>query len=127
MVIALEHEVRRVQPARTLDIDLLGTVHHDLGDCVVCQQGLDWAIAQNLCDNCLKEPLTLGPAEHQILLGQDLVKELLDRLADLIRPRHIHLGVKLGDQLILDASLDIPVWVPTCRHRLPTHTQLAHL
>ncbi len=105
VLVVLERHVGELQPALTLDVHLLRTVDHDLGDGLVAEERLQRAKAQDLVGDLLEHPDPLGAGEGQALLVGDLPEELLDLAPDLHLVREVQLGVELVDQAVLDAVL----------------------
>ena len=112
---AFEGGIGALDLAFALDVNVLGAVDHDLGDGIIGQEWLQRAVAQNLGGDLLEQALALHAAEDDVLLGQRGVEHLLDGVAHFVRPGNIHRGVKLGQQLVLDARLEVKVGVAAGR------------
>jgi hypothetical protein len=108
----LKDDVGLFQLAVTLDIDLVRPVHHDLGNGFVAQERLDRAEAQYVSHHTLEQPRPLGAPQENVFLGEDPVKQLLDRRPDLVCLGHVHIGIELSDQLVLYARLDVSIGIP---------------
>ena len=105
MLVVLEGHVGELQATLTLDVDLLRTVDHHLGDRLVPQQRLQWAEAQDLVGDLLEHAHALGARQGQALLVGDLPEELLDLASDLDLVGQVELRIELVDEPVLDAVL----------------------
>ncbi len=114
VVIALEADRFAVDLALALDVDVLGPVDHDFGHGLVGQQRLERAKAEDLGHDLFEQPPPLRPREHDLLFGQDVLEQLLDRPADFRRLADIHRRVEFGQQLVLHPGLEIEVRVAGC-------------
>ncbi len=109
MILGLEDRFRPVDLPLPLDVDVLRTIHHDLGDTVVREKGLQRAEPQNLGHDLLEELLPLRAAENHALLSQDILVHAADRAADLVGMDDVQRRIQLGDQAILDARFQVLV------------------
>ena len=105
VLVVLEGDVGQLQPAFTLDVDLLRAVDHDLGDGLVAQERLERAEAEDLVGDLLEHAHALGAGEGEALLVGDLAEELLDLAPDLDLVAEVELRVELVDEPVLDAVL----------------------
>ncbi len=124
MVVVFELDVGRLYAPGPLDIDGVRAVDHDLGDAVVGQQRLDGSKAEDLGHDLFEQALAVIPAQHQVFLRQHGIVHLFDRLPHLVCLGDVHLGIKLGEQLVVDAALQILIGVPDRRHRLAADAQI---
>ena len=113
MLIVLERHVRELQLALALDVDLLRTVDHHLGEGLVAQQRLERAEAQDLVGDLLEHAHALGAGEGEALLVGDLAEQLLDLAPDLDLVRQVELRVQLVDEPVLDAELGLAERLPS--------------
>ena len=69
--------------AVSFDIDLVGSVDHDLADIRVAEQPVDRPVPQDVVEDGLDEDLAFGGAECEALLGHRPLQLLFDLLAQL--------------------------------------------
>src|SRR3990172_9360657 len=108
MVVVLEDDVRQLELAGALDVDLARPVDHDFRDGLVTEQRLQRTKADDLVGDLLEHPDPLGPGEGEALLVDDLAEDLLDLTANLDLIRQVQLGIKILDDPTLDTELDVP-------------------
>ena len=108
MVVVLEDDVRQLELARALDVDLARAVDHDLRDGVVTEERLERPEADDLVGDLLEHPDALGAGEGQALLVDDPAEDLLDLAPDLDLVRQVELRVQVLDDAVLDPELDVP-------------------
>ena len=91
-----------------LDVDLAGSVDHDLGDAFVAQQRLERPKADDLVGDLAEHSASLGPSEGEALGVKCLGEGLLDLLSQLGVIGQVELGIELGDDPVLNlgARLD---------------------
>src|SRR6202023_2971392 len=80
MVVA-EADAGALDLARDFDIDRAGAVHHDVGDVVARQQGLERAVAEHVVADVVEQLFLLGDRHHDVLDRGDLVDDIADSLA----------------------------------------------
>jgi hypothetical protein len=71
----------------------------------------------------LKESLTLGSAEDNVLLSQDGVIHFLDGAPHFIRVTDVHRGIELSYEPILNAAFKIHIGITRRGNRGPPNTQ----
>jgi hypothetical protein len=108
VVVVLEDDVRQLQLAGALDVDLARAVDHDLGDRLVTQERLQRPEADDLVRDLLEHPDALGAGEGQALLVDDLAEDLLDLAPHLDLVGEVELRVQVLDDPVLDPELDVP-------------------
>ena len=108
VVVVLEDDVRQLELAGALDVDLARAVDHDLGDGLVAQERLERAEADDLVGDLLEHPDALGAGQGEALLVDDLAEDLLDLAADLDLVGQVELRVQVLDDPALDPELDVP-------------------
>jgi hypothetical protein len=74
VVVVLEDDVRQLQLARSLDVDLARAVDHDFRDGVITEERLEGPEADDLVGDLLEHADTLGAGEGQALLVDDRLK-----------------------------------------------------
>ena len=84
MAVVAELDVRDLELALALDIDLVGAVDHDVGDGLVGQQRLERTEAQHVVEQQLDEVLLLALIEADALLAQDFADQLADLAAEFV-------------------------------------------
>jgi hypothetical protein len=62
---------RVLQAPRALDINPIGTIHHDLRHAVVPKQGFQRPKPEHLVDNLLDEPIAILSNAPDLFLGQE--------------------------------------------------------
>ncbi len=82
LLVALERHRAQRQLAVLLDVDLLVAVDHDFGDVLAREQLLERSETEHVIDEDLDEAETIGPAHRDVLLGDHVVEQLGDTLAD---------------------------------------------
>src|SRR6185369_16482724 len=107
VVIVLEDDVRQLQLARSLDVDLARAVDHDFRDGVVTQERLQRPEADDLVGDLLEHPDALGASEGQALLVDDAAEDLLDLATDLDLVGEVQLRIQVLDDPVLDPELDV--------------------
>jgi hypothetical protein len=90
---------------------------------MVFQQRLNRSQAQNISLYLLEELFALIAAEDHILLSQKGSVESLDGSANAHGVIHVHHGVHLGEELALDACLEVSE-SPSVRGKSPFLAQL---
>ena len=108
VVVVLEDDVRELELAGALDVDLARPVDHDLRDGLVAEERLQRTEADDLVRDLLEHPDALGAGEGEALLVDDLAEDLLDLAADLDLVGQVELGVQVLDDPVLDPELDVP-------------------
>ncbi len=91
MRIVAELDIREFQLAAPLDVNLLGPVHHDVGDGLIRQQRLERAEPDHVVDEQAHELFLLGAVELELLLDQHLADDFGDlafQLVGIQRGRH---------------------------------------
>ena len=112
VVVVLEDDVRQLELARSLDVDLARAVDHDLRDRLVAQERLQRAEADDLVGDLLEHPDALGAGQGEALLVDDLAEDLLDLAPDLDLVGQVELRVQVLDDPALDPELDVPERLP---------------
>ncbi len=112
MVVVLEDDVRQLELARPLDVDLAGAVDHDLRDRLVAQEGLQRTEADDLVGDLLEHPDALGAGQGEAFLVDDLAEDLLDLAPDLDLVGQVELRVEILDDPALDPELDVAERLP---------------
>jgi hypothetical protein len=93
--VVAEFERRQFKAAAALDVDLVRSVHKNIGDAFVREQGLNWPDAEHVVENLVDNERLLGQRQRQTLAGGRLGCDLLDARAYLAarhheRRRHVH-------------------------------------
>src|SRR5262245_24071132 len=83
VVVVLEDDVRELELAGPLDVDLARPVDHDFRDRLVAEEGLQRAEADDLVGDLLEHPDALGAGQGEAFLVDDLAEDLLDLAPDL--------------------------------------------
>ncbi len=78
MAVVAEGNVRQVELAAALDVDLVRPVHHHFGDILVGQQRLERPQPHHVVDEVGDEALLLDLVEADLLLGEQLGDEAAD-------------------------------------------------
>ena len=107
VVVVLERDVRQLELAAPLDVDLARPVDHDLGDGLVAQQRLERTEADDLVGDLLEHADALGAREGEALLVDRDAEDLLDLAAHLDLVGEVELRVEVGDDALLDAELRV--------------------
>src|SRR6478752_339913 len=115
VVVVLEDDVRQLELARSLDVDLARAVDHDLRDRLVAEEGLQGAEADDLVGDLLEHPDALGAGQGEAFLVDDLAEDLLDLAPDLDLVRKVELRVQVLDDPALDPELDVAERLPDRR------------
>ncbi len=90
----------RLDPARALDVDLVGPVDHDLGDGGVFEERFEHAEAERLVDDAPDQPVAFGGGQDRALAADDVAQYALQAAAPLGRRQRRHLGeVDLFEEL----------------------------
>ena len=108
VVVVLEDDVRQLELARALDVDLARAVDHDFRDGVVTEERLQRPEADDLVGDLLEHADALGAGEGQALLVDDPAEDLLDLAPDLDLVGQVELRVQVLDDAVLDPELDVP-------------------
>ena len=90
------------QLALLLDVDLVGSVDHDLGDVRIRKQVLERSEAENVMDERLDHPEAVLTAHRHALLGDDLTNQLGNALTDDIPRRRVGVAGKLLNEALVD-------------------------
>ena len=106
MVFVFKGNVRRLKLPEPFGVDLHGSVHQDLGDAIVLQQGLDGPVAQYIGDDLLEQIGALAAAQGDALLRQRRGEDPLQCAADLRGILGVDGRAQLGQQPALDALSD---------------------
>jgi hypothetical protein len=112
VVVVLEDDVRQLELARALDVDLAGAVDHDLRDRLVAEERLERAEADDLVGDLLEHPDALGTGQGEAFLVDDLAEDLLDLAPDLDLVGQVELRVEVLDDPALDPELDVAERLP---------------
>ena len=115
VVVVLEDDVRELELARPLDVDLARAVDHDFRDRLVAQEGLERAEADDLVGDLLEHPDALGAGQGEAFLVDDLAEDLLDLAPDLDLVGQVELRVEILDDPALDPELDVAERLPDRR------------
>src|SRR3954451_19325840 len=107
VVVVLEDDVRQLEAAGPLDVDLPRAVDHHLGDGLVAQERLQRTEADDLVRDLLEHADALGAREGEALLVDDLAEDLLDLAAHLDLVGQVELRVEVLDDPGLDPELDV--------------------
>ncbi len=101
MRVGFESEIRSFDLAAAFQINIAGTIHHDFVNRGIGEQFFDWTIAQNLGENFFEQAKALRAREHDLLLFQKIVEQLLDGFPNLILFRQINFGIEFRDDALL--------------------------
>src|SRR3954452_16970862 len=112
VVVVLEDDVRQLELAGPLDVDLPRPVDHDLRDGLVAEEGLQRTEADDLVGDLLEHPDALGARQGEAFLVDDLAEDLLDLAAHLDLVRQVELRVEVLDDPALDPELHVPERLP---------------
>ena len=112
VVVVLEDDVRQLELAGPLDVDLARAVDHDLRDRLVAQERLERPEADDLVGDLLEHPDALGAGQGEAFLVDDLAEDLLDLAPDLDLVGQVELGVEVLDDPALDPELDVAERLP---------------
>src|SRR5262245_28623716 len=107
VVVVLEDDVRELELAGPLDVDLARSVDHDFRDRLVAEEGLQRAEADDLVRDLLEHPDALGTGQGEAFLVDDLAEDLFDLTPDLDLVRQVELRVEVLDDPALDPELDV--------------------
>ena len=120
VVVVLEDDVRELELAGALDVDLARAVDHDLGDRLVAQERLERTETDDLVRDLLEHPDPLGTRQREAFLVDDLAEDLLDLAPHLDLVGQVELRVQVLDDPALDPELDVPERLANRRLRLET-------
>ena len=107
VVVVLEDDVRELELAGPLDVDLARAVDHDFRDRLVAQERLERPEADDLVGDLLEHPDALGAGQGEAFLVDDLAEDLLDLAPDLDLVGQVELRVEVLDDPALDPELDV--------------------
>ena len=112
VVVVLEDDVRELEAAAALDVDLARAVDHDLRDRLVAEQRLQRTETDDLVGDLLEHPDALGAGQGEAFLVDDLAEDLFDLAPDLDLVGQVELGIQVLDDPALDPELDVPERLP---------------
>ncbi len=116
LLVVAEADAGALDLAGDFDIDRAGAVHHDVGDVVARQQGLERAVAEHVVADVVEQLFLLGDRHHDVLDRDDLVDDVADFLARRLAVELGELGeVDRLDQRAEDRRLDLVVIVGLAR------------
>ena len=85
LLVVAEADAGLLDLAVDFDVDLLGAVHHDVGDVVARQQRLKRTVAEHVVADVLEQLLLLGDRHREVLDRDDVVDDVADFLAGALR------------------------------------------
>ena len=104
-----EADVRALELAVALDVDLVGRVDHDLRHAVVTQQRLDRAVAEDVVRQLADDLAALLAGQRGAVECELLVDRAVDAIREVVAVLLVELGAELGDALVMDACLQLRV------------------
>ena len=109
VVLVAELGVDQGQLAASLQVDLAGTVDHDLGDVGVAEEGLDRTVAEDVVGDLEGHLGAVGAAERPLLRPDDLLEHLPDPGGEvvLVDVGVVELGAELLEQLGVHGGLEV--------------------
>ena len=87
----------RVQPAATLDVELVGAVDHDLGDVGVAQERLERSVAEDVVGDLLRDAGAVGDRQRCLFLGEHALQGV----------PHLLLEVGLGELRVVELRAEV--------------------
>ncbi len=113
MAIVTEDDVRPLELAPPLYVDLLGPVHEDVGDGPILHQRLEGTETERLVLDLDDELLALGAAEGRVVSRDHVLDDAANLLLDRVERQDVQLGqVQTFDELSMDAGLQLVVRLP---------------
>ena len=67
-----------MQATATFDVQLVGPVHHDLGDFGVSKERFERAVAEDVVGDLLRDPCPVGDREWRLFLGSSALQRVPD-------------------------------------------------
>ena len=107
VLVALEMDVDPFELAAALDVDLAGSVDHDLGDRRVQQERFDRAKAGDLVEHDVDEPIALAAGHARPLLERQPVEDHREREADVLGALEGEERRPVVDRLVLQAQVEL--------------------
>ena len=107
MIVVQEGDVDPLDLPAALDVDVVGPVHHDLGDARVQQERLERPEATDLGDDLLDQPQAFVPRDREPVRPEEPVHDRRDLPVDVAPGVHGEQGVRGLDDLILEAPPDV--------------------
>ena len=106
LCVVTETDVGLLNLSSDLDVNGVGSIHHDVGDIVARQQRLERTISENVVADILEQFVLFGDGHHDLLGRNDILDDVLDRLARFLSAHLRQLGhVDRFDQCGEDLSL----------------------
>jgi hypothetical protein len=107
-----EPDIGALEPAASLDVDLVERVDHDLRDRVVAQERLERAVAEDVVGQLTDELAALFACERRAIERQLFGDRPIDALAEVLAVFLAEeLGPELGDAGVVDPGLQLGVRV----------------